>query len=211
MDKSQAPTPPPHESPSRNKCEPHATTSNEESYMMWRFIKYSLIAIPLIVVVLVGLLIAYMEIGNNRVKYWDKKIEVMCKERFQENKAYKVFERTELPSSYLNEHGMYREIPPIPFNDYKPKDHETLFRRIKVIEVVRDAYPRVAVYAVQVYRRSDSKVLGETYMIARSGAGGVIELGYMNRHRCPDDYSDRYMAVEMFTNLTTKQAGIGAN
>lgn len=177
---------------------------------MGKFLLTIFVGIPLAIVVGWKVLLAFEDAGAERAKEWDKKIDALCSERFQKDKAYQVFERVDAPAGYFNESGKFKAVPVFSEGEgFKPLPGESILSRFVEREVLREARPRVSIYAEEIVRYSDGKILGERYLIIRAGSGGRWDLGYLNRHRCPQDNSDLHLIVDVFLNVTNEHVSFG--
>lgn len=135
---------------------------------------------------------------------WDKRLDAMCAQRFQPDRAYKVFERVPLPPGYISDKdGQLKVIP----SEGSPPDRYPIVERLVEREIIREDRPRISMYAAEYYRQSDGKVIGEWYFFARAGVAAPFAAGYLNRHLCPSDNSTFNFLLDLFEGLREDQLG----
>lgn len=142
---------------------------------------------------------------------WDRRIDVMCAERWQPNKAYRVYvtEKIVPPKSFFTS-DMARFNGPSPDDEVSRNNlaENPVIWQMTELEVINKRRPRVSVYAMQHVRAADRKVLGESYAVVRSGTSDWIEVGYLNRKICPQDYSVHLMNMGLYEGLLPSQIGL---
>jgi len=177
---------------------------------MTKILAFVFLGVPLLLLVAWKTLMAHEDAGAQRAEVWDRKIDLLCQQRFEKDKAYKVFERLESPPGYYR--PLQRDLILPGVADYEgtvfPKD-KPILTRVITQEVLNDDKPSVRLYTEQVFRVRDGKVLAERYLYKREGTGGVLEVGYLNMHRCPQDNSDIAMKVDLFTDIDTEDIDLG--
>jgi hypothetical protein len=168
------------------------------------------VGIPLVIAVAWNLLMRFEDAGAERAMEWDKKIDLLCKQRFGKDKAYKVFEQVASPPGYYRALQKDLILPRVPSYEGAviPTD-KPILARVVTLEVLHKETPSVRLYAEQVLRVADGKVLAENYFYKREGTGGALEIGYLNMHRCPQDNSDIMMTVDLFTDISKEDINFG--
>ncbi len=138
-----------------------------------------------------------------RIEYWDKHIDALCAKEFEKDKAFKVYEQDVLP---VNEHyfysdGRFKFGLPEGGKKYGYNNHPGVefVSELREARVLNGSNPRVSQYVTQNIRLSDGKVLSENYSYIRAG-GGLLDVGYLNRHKCPGDQSHLRVLEATFKN-----------
>lgn len=136
-----------------------------------------------VVLLLIGLIAygAYLEL---EVKYWDHRIDKLCAENGGRNVGVRVYERVDAPSAYLAgpSVGLPGQVR-VPFDSLR--SDAPIVQRMVELDILNETSPRVAKFAVQIFRISDRKVLGEEIQYARAG-GGIPMPDPGDSHVCPD-------------------------
>ena len=141
-----------------------------------------LLFIPLLVLLVFGFY-------EGRKAYWDYQVNEMC----EEDGGFKINENIELPKNKFNEWGQP--------NFYKPADDENAlgpeYLFLSEIYYYRKGNPQVARYHIQVIRRKDGKMLGESVSYGRGG-GDLPSPSYGSSFHCPKEYGDIPLLTRIF-------------
>ena len=141
-----------------------------------------MLSIPLILV----LVFAFYE---GRKAYWDYQVKEMC----EKDGGFKIYENIELPHDKFNKWGQP--------NFYRPADDENALGSeyifLSEIHYYRKGNPQVARYHIQVVRRNDGKVLGESISYGRGG-GDIPTPSYGSSFHCPEEYGDIPLLTRIF-------------
>jgi len=126
---------------------------------------------------------------EGRKAYWDFQVWRNCKK----DGGIRVYEAIELPSDAFNEWGQP--------NFYRPAEGEkALGEKYRIVSekyLVRKSSPQVARYHIQIFRRSDGKLLGESISYGRGG-GDLPFPSYGSSYHCPETYGDIPLLMKIF-------------
>lgn len=149
------------------------------------FIKI-VVLIPVTLVVLLALVFTFYE---GRKAYWDYRVKEMC----ERDGGIKVYDTVTLPVDKFNEWGQP--------NFYKPDEGDNALGREYIfrskVSFYRKGNPQVARYRIQVIRRDDGKLLGESVSYGRGG-GDIPSPSYGSGFHCPEEYGDVPLLTRIF-------------
>ncbi len=142
--------------------------------------------IPLVLVLIVALVFAFYE---GRKAYWDYQVREMCKQ----DGGFKIYETIELPKEKFNEWDQPNIYRPAEGKDALGSEYIFLSE----INYYRKGNPQVARYHIQVVRRKDRKLLGESISYGRGG-GDIPNPSYGSSFHCPVEYGDIPLLIRIF-------------
>lgn len=126
----------------------------------------------------------YLEL---EVKYWDARIDKLCRVEGGRNVGLRVYEVTNAPQSYFLEASPgfpERARVPTQVKGAVPKANGPIVERTEVLEILSPANPFVARISVQLFRVADATVLAEDISYIRQG-GGVPLVDIPGSYGCP--------------------------
>lgn len=148
-----------------------------------------LLLIPAVLLVLLAATVLFFE---GRKAYWDYRVREMC----AKDGGVKVFETVKLPSEKFNEWGQ--------INFYRPTQGERSlgpeYVFLSDVYHYRKSNPQVARYHIQVFRRSDGKLLGESISYGRGG-GDLPSPSHGSGFHCPKEYGDIPFFEKLFIQI----------
>ncbi|MBI5460735.1 MAG: hypothetical protein HY941_00940 [Gammaproteobacteria bacterium] len=146
----------------------------------------ALVLIPIMLMFVIALVFAFYE---GRKAYWDYRVREMC----EKDGGIKVYKTIGLPPDKFNEWGQPNFYQPA--NGKNALGEEYIF--LSEIHYYRKGDPQVARYHIQVVRRGDGELLGESVSYGRGG-GDMPTPSYGSSYHCPQEYGDIPLLTRIF-------------
>lgn len=151
-----------------------------------------LTAVWRIPLVLMGALLATIAFYEARKAYWDAQVRELC----AKDGGVKVYEKVKLPSTEFNEWMQPK--------NYRPTKGENAlgdsYRVATSVRYFNEWNPQVARHHIQLWRRSDNRLLGESISYSRGG-GDFPSPSHGSSFICPREYGDIPLISKIFLPL----------
>lgn len=145
-----------------------------------------LLAIPVLLLLLILLALGFYEA---RKAYWDYQVRELC----AKDGGIRVYEAVELPPEKFNQWGQ--------LNFYQPTQAENALGAEYIFKLALQYFkkenPSLHRFSVQVIRRSDEKLLGESIGYSRGG-GDIPGPWQPSTFSCPNEYGDIPLLTKVF-------------
>lgn len=151
-----------------------------------------------ILVVLLGIPVAWVVFAETRKNYWESKVKALCRE----DGGIVVFEKASLDGRYIgfDNHILLPAAPPprggrAPFK-WEAKADDAYFYR-NVSESILEGHLSVWRGDTEVVRATDNKVLGRMRSYFRSG-GDAFVIDHHSNYHCPEAIGPTHLYNSVF-------------
>lgn len=139
-----------------------------------------------------GILVVFLLLSGCEKYVLDRKVKELC----VKDGGTKVYQTVKLAREKFNEWGQPNFYQPIQAENALGPDY--IFK--STIHYYKKGNPQMARYHIQVIRRSDGVVLGESISYGRGG-GDLPGPWYESSYHCPDEYGDIPLLTKIFVQL----------